>query len=430
MKKCPNCNAQVNDDCLFCTECGKPIPQGNVCTQCGAVLNDGDVFCQSCGKKVDKILPTELTDTTQKKCPHCGASVNDDDVFCQSCGTPLDVESQQQPTFHPTPYYDITESPTNYNKIIIPVVIGVIMLALIGGGWYFYNSKKSNGLQEIVSADSISEAVAEESFVVEEDDIHSKEFIKKRLEEICKAIYIIEEEKVVEKYFSSDFRKMYNTITTLEENGKGGDGPWYSGGFFDGSSESIDSMSVGKIYITDEDHATVDIICHSGAYKNSLHTKLVLENENWLVDDICNRQSDMKGYIDSMMNNDDEIMSQEELASTNTAIGAFDVEEKTTTDDNSKSCWFVFGTEEELMDQKILNHDNVLQTNLNKGYFTKIDSRIDKEFKLYSKEAKIITAHPSSSYTLQCDANKQYVLRITDPQLFWSTSKYLVIVVK
>ena len=38
--------------------------------------------------------------------------------------------------------------------------------------------------------------------------------------------------------------------------------------------------------------------------------------------------------------------------------------------------------------------------------------------------------HPSDSYTLEKDANKQYVLRITNPQIFWSTSKYLVILVK
>ena len=30
---------------------------------------------------------------------------------------------------------------------------------------------------------------------------------------------------------------------------------------------------------------------------------------------------------------------------------------------------------------------------------------------------------------LERDANKQYVLRITNPQLFWSTSKYLVVLV-
>ena len=93
------------------------------------------------------------------------------------------------------------------------------------------------------------------------------------------------------------------------------------------------------------------------------------------------------------------------------------------------TAWFVFGTKKELKDQQILKNGKVLQGNFNKEYFTKVDIRVDKEIKLYSRSAKMLTSHPSSSYTLQRDANKQYVLRITDPQLFWSTSKYLVILV-
>ena len=94
------------------------------------------------------------------------------------------------------------------------------------------------------------------------------------------------------------------------------------------------------------------------------------------------------------------------------------------------TAWFVFGTKKELKEQHILVDGDVLQSNFNKDYFTKIDIRVDKEIKLYSSSAKMLTDHPSSSYTLQRDANKQYILRITDPQLFWSTSKYLVILVK
>ena len=89
--------------------------------------------------------------------------------------------------------------------------------------------------------------------------------------------------------------------------------------------------------------------------------------------------------------------------------------------------WFVFGTKSELKEQHIIENGKVLQSNFNRDYFTKIDIRVDKEIKLYSRSAKLLTAHPSSSYTLNRDASKQYVLRITNPQLFWSTSKYLVI---
>ena len=99
-------------------------------------------------------------------------------------------------------------------------------------------------------------------------------------------------------------------------------------------------------------------------------------------------------------------------------------------DKQLNTAWFVFGTKKELKEQNVLTDGEVLRSNFNKEYFTKIDIRVDKEIKLYSKSAKIMTAHPSNAYTLQRDANKQYVLRITDPQLFWSTSKYLVILVK
>ena len=100
------------------------------------------------------------------------------------------------------------------------------------------------------------------------------------------------------------------------------------------------------------------------------------------------------------------------------------------------TAWFVFGTKDELKKQNILTKDGLfsktklLEKNFNKDYFTKIDIRIDKEIKLYSKSAEIMTSHPVGSYTLQRDANKQFVLRINDPEAFWSTSKYLVVLVK
>lgn len=99
-------------------------------------------------------------------------------------------------------------------------------------------------------------------------------------------------------------------------------------------------------------------------------------------------------------------------------------------DKQLNTAWFVFGTKKELKEQRIIDGDRVLESNFNKSYFTKIDIRVEKEIKLYSKYAKILTMHPSDSYTLQKDANKKYVLRITNPQIFWSTSKYLVILVK
>lgn len=114
-----------------------------------------------------------------------------------------------------------------------------------------------------------------------------------------------------------------------------------------------------------------------------------------------------------------------------------ETEEKANTISNQDrqihTAWYVFGTKKELVNNHVLEKGNllkkgkVLQANFNKNYFTKIDIRVEKEIKLYSKKAQILTSHPSSSYTLQKDASNQCVLRITNPDVFWSTSKYLVI---
>lgn len=95
------------------------------------------------------------------------------------------------------------------------------------------------------------------------------------------------------------------------------------------------------------------------------------------------------------------------------------------------TAWFVFGTKSELKDQKILQKGDVLKnSNFNKDYFTQIDIRTDKEIKLYSSKAELLTTHPAGSFELVKDAKEQLVLKITNPNQFWSVSRYLVIQVR
>ena len=98
--------------------------------------------------------------------------------------------------------------------------------------------------------------------------------------------------------------------------------------------------------------------------------------------------------------------------------------------------WFVFGTSSELKDQKIITKKLLQKTKVlenedfNKDYFTRIDIRTDKEIKLYSKDAKLLTAHPEGTYEFVKDDKEQLTLKITNPNKFWSISRYLVIEVK
>ena len=119
MKKCPFCGAELNDDCLFCTECGKELPKGNACPHCGAQTNDGDAFCQNCGKKID-YLPNKDNTTNANSNKEAPQFVN-----------------------------EATDSSSNSKKIILPIVIGIMLLALIGGGWYYWNSMKEASLLEM-----------------------------------------------------------------------------------------------------------------------------------------------------------------------------------------------------------------------------------------------------------------------------------------
>ena len=81
-----------------------------------------------------------------------------------------------------------------------------------------------------------------------------------------------------------------------------------------------------------------------------------------------------------------------------------------TQDKQLNTAWYVFGTKKELKDQNILVNGKVLQGNFNKDYFTKVDIRSLKAIKLYSKSAKLLTMHPSSSYNLERDAQGQLSL--------------------
>lgn len=100
------------------------------------------------------------------------------------------------------------------------------------------------------------------------------------------------------------------------------------------------------------------------------------------------------------------------------------------------TAWFVFGTKSELKEQKIIESKFLQKTKVlsdadfNKDYFTQIDIRTDKEIKLYSKDADLLTTHPAGSYELEKDDKGQLTLKITKPAQFWSVSRYLVILVK
>ncbi len=100
--------------------------------------------------------------------------------------------------------------------------------------------------------------------------------------------------------------------------------------------------------------------------------------------------------------------------------------------------YYAYGTNKELKNKGVIMKNGgvlgiggteTMKSNTNTSYFTSGDMYSIHSIQLFSKVDKIITTHPSSSYTIRGD-KKVDSLIITDPKLFWSESKYLVIVVK
>lgn len=101
------------------------------CKECGAKLDDDAVFCMNCGVKI--------LDTQNKKiCPNCGAAIVDDAFFCMKCGTKLDSTAEIE-TYNLTNSQKEKTVKSNKEEIdpvliaIIKVIAVFIVIALILG---------------------------------------------------------------------------------------------------------------------------------------------------------------------------------------------------------------------------------------------------------------------------------------------------------
>lgn len=65
------------------------------CLNCKALLDDDELFCHECGTKqeIDKaVQDEEPVEIEEKYCVHCGNAIEADSAFCPFCGKPQDVE--------------------------------------------------------------------------------------------------------------------------------------------------------------------------------------------------------------------------------------------------------------------------------------------------------------------------------------------------
>ena len=98
------------------------------------------------------------------------------------------------------------------------------------------------------------------------------------------------------------------------------------------------------------------------------------------------------------------------------------------------TAWYVIAQKKSLKEQSVLTNTGLFKkgdvmesANVNKDGFTEIDIRNVVEIPVGAKKATILSAHPEGSYELVADAEEMLVLRILEPQTFWSVTRYLVV---
>lgn len=103
-----------------------------------------------------------------------------------------------------------------------------------------------------------------------------------------------------------------------------------------------------------------------------------------------------------------------------------------------KTAFYAFGTSKELKEKNIITKEGgfigigkttKVKDDFNKEYFTKVNIDETTTINIGAKKAKIITSHPSGSYKLVGEKTVEKI-EITNPEEFWSVSKYLVIIIE
>lgn len=185
MKKCPSCNAIMEDDALFCGECGTKFeveevadqveettaPQEKKCIHCGETIEEDSAFCPYCGKPqvVEEIKDPELEAEKEPVVEEKTEPKQEENPAPEEKEEPKEASVQETPDKRP--HYDWEDEPKSKKWIWILLVV----LLVGAGAWYFFSQ---NGYS-LDDGKTVTEAVDSTSVVDESEEYNSrKEFIE------------------------------------------------------------------------------------------------------------------------------------------------------------------------------------------------------------------------------------------------------------
>lgn len=131
----------------------------------------------------------------------------------------------------------------------------------------------------------------------------------------------------------------------------------------------------------------------------------------------------------------------EELNTNLVALKGVNFEQDSLIDHQTASlntAYFVMGTTKQLEEEEVIDREGgllglgrtkKLRDNFAADRFDKIDIREQRTFPVQANKLELVTPHPSHAYTIEHNEETEtYQLVIADPESFWESSKYLVMV--
>lgn len=163
--KCPECNHYVNDT-------------RDLCPHCGAILRSDKAQPES-GHSDDVPLSLEKEEEKQisqeSVCAHHEVSTNGNDGVYPNCEGYMADDDNPVPNIQ-EPY---EKESSSQNKLILPIVIGLLILAIAGGGWWYCKSSPNPKSEEKEVVDTIGSADCAIEVISTVDDNDSNPYIGK-----------------------------------------------------------------------------------------------------------------------------------------------------------------------------------------------------------------------------------------------------------
>jgi chromosome segregation ATPase len=238
----------------------------------------------------------------------------------------------------------------------------------------------------------------------------------------------IDQQKAAIQDFVTAFNEIQDNLNTIKEKEK----------IVTSSSKSGDVKSK-EDQIKEDLQAIYDLLGKNKSRINSLskklkNSKVKIEGLEQMIANLESQIAEKDATIADLKSTVEALNI--ELSNLNTSYQEVEQESDVKTE-KLNSAFYAIGTSKELKEKGVITKEGgfiglgkstKVKEDFNKDYFTKVDITKATTITIGAKKAKILTTHPSSSYKLIGEKTVEKI-EITNPEEFWSASKYLVIVI-